>query len=260
SIIFLGTGGDAQVVGQQQRGSGGIMISVGENQLHIDPGPGSLIMAKACNQNIRLNTAVMVTHNHLNHCNDVNQVIHAMTHGGLDKKGVLVSNRTLVEGSDDLQPFLTHFHRSCVEKSFIMTPGKRIGINDLEIEAISAFHSDPHAVGYRIFAPSFSVCYTGDTEYHENLGRYCHADVLILNVRFPRDMKEKGHLCTEDAAKLVKEAKPKLAIITHFGTKMLAADPSYEARIIQQKSNIRTIAATDGLIINPVTFSTGTNL
>ena len=74
NIIFLGTGGDSYVVGRQIRASGGIILQIGDDQFHIDPGPGSLVMAKQAGINLRANTAVVVTHNHLNHCNDINAV------------------------------------------------------------------------------------------------------------------------------------------------------------------------------------------
>ncbi|MDP6600597.1 MAG: MBL fold metallo-hydrolase, partial [Candidatus Woesearchaeota archaeon] len=84
SIIFLGTGGDSYVVGKQLRASGGIILQINDDQYHIDPGPGALVMAKETGVNLRANTALFVTHNHLNHCNDINAVIDAMTYGGFD--------------------------------------------------------------------------------------------------------------------------------------------------------------------------------
>ncbi|MBU0980487.1 MAG: MBL fold metallo-hydrolase [Nanoarchaeota archaeon] len=257
NIVFLGTGGDAHVVGQQLRSCGGLLITSGDTQIHVDPGPGSLIMAKACNQNLRLNTGILVTHNHLKHCNDVNQVIEAMTHAGLDKNGVLISNKTLVEGTEDLAPYLTDFHRSCLERSIILEPSRKAGINEIDIQAIAARHSDPNALSYKLIAPNFSVCITGDTGLDEDLARFYNADVLILNVQHPGENHHDGHLCTEEAAQIVKAAKPKLAIITHFGTKMLNTDPGFEAKVIQQRSRIKTIAAADGLMVNPISFSTG---
>ena len=41
-ILFLGTGGDATVVGKQKRMSGGIILKIEGYQFHLDPGPGSL--------------------------------------------------------------------------------------------------------------------------------------------------------------------------------------------------------------------------
>ena len=49
--------------------------------------------------------------------------------------------------------------------------------------------------------------------------------------------------------------KPKLAIITGFGIKMIQADPLYEAREIQHASKVQVIAARDGLSINPISYS-----
>ena len=51
--------------------------------------------------------------------------------------------------------------------------------------------------------------------------------------------------------------KPKLVIMTHFGIKMLKADPLYEARKIQKKTGIQIISAKDGMVINPISYSSG---
>jgi hypothetical protein len=36
---------------------------------------------------------------------------------------------------------------------------------------------------------------------------------------------------------------------------MIKADPLYEAREIQRRTNVQTIAAKDGMVINPATYS-----
>ena len=90
-IIFLGTGGDKSVIGRQIRASGGIIIQNNNLQFHLDPGPGALVKAKEFGINPRATTALLVSHNHLGHCNDVNAVIDAMTLSGLDKRGVLIA-------------------------------------------------------------------------------------------------------------------------------------------------------------------------
>mgnify|MGYP001952604292 CR=1 FL=1 len=43
--------------------------------------------------------------------------------------------------------------------------------------------------------------------------------------------------------------------ITHFGQKMLEQNPIYQAREIQRITGIQTIAARDGMTINPNTYS-----
>jgi len=254
--MFLGTAGDSFVVSKQLRSSAGIIVRSGDNQFHIDPGPGSLVRAKEFDVNLRANTAIIATHKHLGHCNDVNAVIDAMTYSGFDKKGVLITNQTVVNGTADMIPYLTKYHAGCVERIVIVEPGKRVGIQDVEITACPAKHSDPHGFGIKMFTRDFVLGYTGDTAYTAELGEaYKGTDILIMNVSHPSGIKGKDEMNTDDAIKLIKKVNPRLAIITHFGLKMLKADPIYEARIIQRETGIQVIAAKDGMVINPVSYS-----
>ena len=255
-IIFLGTGGDSYVVGRQIRASGGIILQIGDDQYHIDPGPGALSMAKETGINLRANTALFVTHNHINHCNDINAVIDAMTYSGFDKKGVLVANNTVINGSLNYQPFLQKYYRGFLERFIVLEEGGKVGINDVEVKAMKAKHSEPDAIGLKFITPDFTLAYTGDTAYSaENLADYENSDVLILNVPCLKKEESKDNLCKGDAVNIIKKVNPKLAIITHFGINFLKADPLYEIREIQKETNCQVIAATDGMVINPVSYA-----
>ena len=255
NIIFLGTGGDSYVVGKQIRGSGGIILQVGDDQYHIDPGPGSLIMAKEAGINLRANTALFVTHNHLNHANDINAVIDAMTYGGFDTKGVLVASNTVINGSENHQPFLQKYYRDCLERFIVLEEGKKVGVNDVEIRAIRAKHSEPNAVGFKFITPDYTLTYTGDTIYSvETISEYENSNVLILNVPCLKKDESRNNLCKEDAINIIKKVNPRLAIITHFGINFLKADPLYEIREIQRETNCQVIAAKDGMVVNPISY------
>lgn len=231
-------------------------MQVDDDQFHIDPGPGSLIMAKEAGINLRANTAIFVTHNHLNHCNDINAVIDAMTYGGFDKKGVLVANDTVINGIEDQKPYLQKFYRDCLERFIVLEQGRKVGINDVEVQAIRAKHSEPNAIGYRFITPDYTLTYTGDTTYSvENLSEYENSDVLILNVPCLKKDESGDNLCKEDAVNIIKKVNPRLTIITHFGINFLKADPLYEVRDIQKTTNCQVIAAKDGMVINPVSYS-----
>lgn len=256
NIIFLGTGGDSYVVGKNLRTSGGIILQIGDDQFHIDPGPGSLAMAKETGINLRANTAVLISHNHMNHCNDINAVINAMTYGGFDKKGVLVANNTAVNGSESYTPFLQKYYRDFLERFIVLDEGKRVGINDVEILALKAKHSDPAALGFKFITPEYTLTYSGDTMYSpDTVAQYDNSNVLILNVPYLKKEEGKDNLCKEDAIKIISRVKPSLAIITHFGVNFLKADPLYEVRDIQKETGIQTIAAKDGIVVNPVSYS-----
>ena len=227
-----------------------------DDQFHIDPGPGSLIMAKETGINLRANTALFVTHSHINHCNDINAVIDAMTYGGFDKKGVLVANNTVINGSENHKPFLQKYYRDCLERFIVLEAGRKVGVNDVEIKAIKAKHSEPNAIGFKFITPDYTLTYTGDTSYSvETLSDYENSNVLILNVTGIKKDDSKNNLCKEDAINIIKKVNPRLAIITHFGINFLKADPLYEVRDIQKQTNVQVIAAKDGMVINPVSYA-----
>ena len=225
SIIFLGTGQGSNVVGKQLRASGGIIIQVNDNQFHIDPGPGALAQAKLCEVNLRENTAILVSHAHLNHCNDLNAVIDAMTYSGFDKNGVLIANKTVINGDEKYPPVLIPFYRDCLERFIVLEPGSKVGINDVEILALQANHSEPNTIGFKFFTPNFVLAYTADTKFSPDLiQQYKDSNIIIFNV--PKIKKEdaENNLCVEDVVKIINEVNPRLAVITHFGIDMEKED------------------------------------
>jgi hypothetical protein len=179
-----------------------------------------------------------------------------MTYGGFDKKGVLVANNTVINGSSSQEPFLHKYYRDCLERFIIMEPGKKVGINDIEVRAIKAKNSDPRALGFKFITPDYTLSYSGDTAYSaENISGFDNSNVLILNVPCLNKGESKYDLSKDDAINLIRKVNPHLAIITNFGINFLKSDPLYEVREIQKATNVQTIAATDGMIVNPLSYS-----
>ena len=245
-LLFLGTSGDHIVTGKQILGSGGIIFQTEGMQFLIDPGPGCLIKAKENGIHMRENTAIVVTHNHLNHMNDLRAVISATTHNGLDRQCVLICPKSVY---DDVEE---HF-RNCFERVIVVDAGKKVGINKIEIQSFKAEHTED-SLGYKFICPTYKIAFSGDTSYYECISNnFSDCDILVLNVTHLE--KTEGHLCANDALEIIKEAKPNLGIITHFGSKMLSANPINIAREIEKQSSINVIAAKDGMSLNPMIFS-----
>ncbi|MCB9362161.1 MBL fold metallo-hydrolase [Candidatus Woesearchaeota archaeon] len=255
-LVFLGTGGDPTVVGKQRRASGGIVLRTAGYQFHMDPGPGALCKAKEYNINIRENTCVMVSHAHLHHANDINAVISAMTYNGLDKKGVMISSASVVNGTDELNPVLMPHYRGCMERVIVVHEGQKVGVGEVEIDALLTNHNDPTAIGFRFVTSKFTLVYSSDTAYNvEVANQYKGADVLILNVVHASGVSGKDNLSIDEAEKVIERAKPQLCIITHFGNKLIESDPIYQARELQKKTGVQVMAATDGLEIDPKAYA-----
>ncbi len=255
-IVFLGTAGDSMVAARQDRASGGIIMQIGGNQFQIDPGPGAVVRAAEAEINLRANTAIFVSNANILNCNDVNAVIDAMSYGGLDKGGVLVTNQTLVNGAEGIRPYLTETHERFLERIIVMKPGQKLGIENIEIHAMAAETKDPNALGFKFFTDDFVLGYVGDTGYSKELIKnYKGVDILIINVVLPAGQKSDFALDSENTAKLIKGVNPKLAIITHFGTDMLKADPLNEGRRIQKETGVQVLVAKDGMSFSPSSYS-----
>ena len=256
-ITFLGTAGGSIAVNKQLRASGGIILRAGGIQFHLDPGPGALLKSRDYGVNIRGNNVLLCSHNHLSHCNDMNIIIDAMTHSGIDKLGIVIGSKSVLQGRENDRPYVTRKHRQRVSKILALEPGNVVKFgNNVELRTIKTKHSDESAVGFKIFCDKFVVGYSGDTAYFEGLvAELRGSDILILNVLRPFGYKDENNLSSDDAVRIIKEVKPNLAIITHFGQKMLEQNPIYQAREIQRLTNIQTIAARDGMSINPNTYS-----
>jgi len=250
-IVFLGSGGGRKVIATQERATGGFVIQAGGEQIHVDPGPGAVVHAKRFDVNVKETSMVLVSHFHVDHCNDINVLANIMTFGGKEKKGVFIT------GEFDNQCNLTDYYRDSVEKHVNVKQGDKVEWKDIIVRATSTQGHKIDTIGYKIFTPDFVVGYTSDTDFFPKLvDEFKGSDIMVVNTLKPKNMVLKGHMNSDDVVKLLEGVKPKLAVLQHFGQSMLKANPVYEARYIQKKSGVRTIAAHDGFVVDPLTYST----
>ena len=147
------------------------------------------------------------------------------------------------------------YQQNSTERSVVIQPDSRIGINDIEIRSIPAHHYDMKALGYLVQTPYYLLGYTSDTKYSESYARrFSNCNIIIFNCKFPSGIREGDHLNVDDVIAFLKICKPQLAVITHFGAKMLDADPLAQARKIHQETGVQIVAAKDGLHIAPSNY------
>jgi phosphoribosyl 1,2-cyclic phosphodiesterase len=248
AIRFLGTGGARFVVAKQIRASGGMWMRFGETQIHVDPGPGALVRALSivppC-EPAELD-AIVLSHKHLDHSNDVNVMVEAMSQGGWKPRGTLFAPRDAFEGEPVILPYV---RRYAANEAFLSERSGPFAINDVELRT-----SIRHQHGVETYGMHFR--YAGVTVSYLPCGRFfpeliddyrAHApDVLILNVLRFRDRMDVDHLTFDDARALIAGIRPKTAIMSHFGTKMLERDPQRLAHELEDEFGLRVYAAYDG--------------
>ncbi|AAR38978.1 NEQ122 [Nanoarchaeum equitans Kin4-M] len=248
-IIFLGSGGGRNVFATQIRGTGGFIIDNGKTYIHVDPGEGALVRAKMYNIDIRKVRYILVSHVHLDHANDVNAVIDAITLGGIKKRGILLASESVLKETPEFgYPIVRRNYLNYLDHYEVL---REYEDENLKVKSIRTKHTDPYTLGMKIEVNDKTIGYTADTRYFPELAKFFeNVDVLIANTLYPFGFTSNKHLSLDDAIRLAKLAKPKMLILTHFGKRIIKEGPAKMAEIIEKRTNVRTIAARDGLIVN----------
>jgi phosphoribosyl 1,2-cyclic phosphodiesterase len=250
-IVFLGTGGGRFVTMTQKRRTAGIRIMGEGLNLHLDPGPGALVHSIEEGLNPQLINAILVSHCHPDHYTDAEMLIEAMTRGMTRRQGLLAAPKGVLEGGDQCEASISRYHQRIVGERVEVAPGLKFKAANVNVSTTEARHTDPNAVGFRFETEFGDFAYTSDTEYYEDIGKYYQGvRLLALCVMRPSGKPWKGHMSTDDAIRIVDETHPEQAILTHLGMAMLLRGPEKEARLIQEKTGVPAISASDGLIVH----------
>lgn len=255
-LIFLGTAGDSLTLSKQRRRGGGFILKGEAGQYHIDPGPGSLSSAINAKISPRETICVLVSNNSILASSGLNEVLDAMTLGGLDPFGVVVGSSSVINGTDDEHAILRNQVRKWVERVVTFEETTRVGINYLNIYPIKTKCLDKTGLGFRFETATLTVGYTGETDYFDGLVKHLEgAEVIIVNCKHPLGVREKGAMNIDDIITLGKKIKPRLLVMTGFGNRILEQDIIALTREIHKETGVEVVAAKDGMEIDLDAFA-----
>jgi phosphoribosyl 1,2-cyclic phosphodiesterase len=250
-IKFLGTAGARFVVARQLRSSAGVYLRIKEKSIIIDPGPGTLVRCAKSKPAIDVNRldAIILTHAHIDHSNDVNVLIDAMTGGGLKRRGMLFAPSECLDGTNAVVlPYLRDF----VQDIGILKPNHTYHLDDLTFTTSSKHQHPVETYGIMFQHNGRKISFMVDTKYFPDLIKeYRGSHILIMNVvRFkPHESGEVMHLSIDDVKEILLQLKPDKAILTHFGMTMIRAKPWEVASRLSDELHVEVTAASDGMIV-----------
>ncbi|MDD2679265.1 MAG: MBL fold metallo-hydrolase [Candidatus Omnitrophica bacterium] len=247
-LKFLGTAGARFVMIEQLRSSGGIWICQKETNVLIDPGPGSIVRCAASRP--RLNPTkldgIILTHRHLDHTNDVNVMIEAMTEGGFKKRGVVFCPADALNADSIILKHAVNFP----ERIEILEANKDYAVGNFAFRT-SMRHIHPvETFGLKFTLGDTAVGLLTDTRFFKELEDFYQTDILIVSVVLFEPRPGIDHLCLDDVEEIIRACKPKRAILTHFGMSMLRAKPHIQAASLTKRLGIPVEAAYDGMSLN----------
>lgn len=244
-IIFLGTAGARIVVSKQIRASGGIWLSLDDTNLYIDPGPGALVKCLTRKEKLdpRRLDGILLSHKHLDHSNDINAMIEAMTEGGFKRKG------TVFAPADALNedPVILAYVREYVNDIQVLKEGQTYTIGHITFSPpVRHDHGNVETYGINFFGSKCTLSYITDTKFFPELSQHYRGDVLIISV-VRLTPSHYYHLCIDEARRIIEEVRPKAAILTHFGMTVIKAKPWEVAEDLSKETGLTIIAARDGM-------------
>ncbi len=269
SVKFLGTAGARFMMTRQLRSTGGVWYSLAEQspdsavakrgrrsaspgfRFLLDPGPGAVVRCAASRPRLdplALN-ALVLSHNHLDHSNDINVMIEAMTDGGFKKRGRLFCPRQALEGED---PVVFRYLRSFLDDIVVLEEGGSYELAPgLRLRTPIRHQHPAETYGLMVETPRLKIGHVTDTLYFPGLAEaYAGADVLIIHVvrlrKADDDTRDIQHFTLDDARRLISEVRPRVAILTHFGMGMHRAKPWLLAQQMSKETGIEVQAAGDG--------------
>ncbi len=242
-ITFLGTAGARIMVASQILASGGLWFDFGDTEILLDPGPGTIVQTARRKLKATKLKAIILSHKHLDHSGDVNIMIEAMTEGGFRPGGVLFAPRDAL----DNDPVVLQYVRPFLERIEILQEGGSYHVDGVSFHTPLRHRHPVETYGIVFNAGNHTISCLVDTRYFDELCQHYKADLLILNVVRLEPGGPFDHLSVPDASEIIKNLKPKVAILNHFGMTMWRAKPWEVAQRLSEETGVRVIAARDGM-------------
>lgn len=248
-IKFLGTAGARFVVTRQLRASGGIWFELDDTRYLLDPGPGSLVkcLSSRPKKDPLTLDGIILSHRHIDHSSDLNIMVEAMTNGGFKKRGSVFLPGDAVEEESIFFKYLY----PAIDELVILKEKLGFKIKNVDIMTSRRLIHPVETYGFEFKFSKGAISYIADTRFFPELVNEFNGGVLIINtVRYDHDPDSNkiiDHLTFNEAIHIIKEIKPRLAILTHFGMTMLKNKPRELAEKASSQTNIKVICASDGM-------------
>jgi phosphoribosyl 1,2-cyclic phosphodiesterase len=239
-LTFMGTAGARFMVAKQLAASGGLYIEEGGTRISLDPGPGAIVQYAKRKVDLTKLDAIVISHRHLDHSNDVNVMIEAMTDGGFRHRGRLFCPSDALDGDPVVLKYIRQFPQEIVA----LEPETEYTVGEVTFTTTPRHVHQVETYGFRF---GDRLGWVTDSAYYDGIAEQHKADVMVIHLVLMECRPGLPHLCLDDAERIIREAKPRLAILTHYGMTVWRAHPWELAADLTQRIGTEVKAARDGM-------------
>ncbi len=231
---------------KQLLATGGAWMNLGGTQILLDPGPGSLVYAIKHNCEPPKLSAIILSHKHLDHSVDINVMIEAMTDGGWKPRGSLFAPADAFDNGAVIFPYLKGYP----QKVELLEEGKQYSVGDVKFTTPVRHIHQVETYGFVFQTAGHKFSWITDTKYFDSLAGHYKAEFVIINVLSLEKRIPVDHLSLPEAELIIKEIKPKMVVLTHFGLTMWPVKPWEIEEKVSDETGVRVIAARDGMVLD----------
>jgi phosphoribosyl 1,2-cyclic phosphodiesterase len=239
----MGTAGARFMVAKQLAASGGLYLEEGNTRVSLDPGPGAIVQYAKRKVDLTKLDAIVISHRHLDHSNDVNVMIEAMTDGGFRHRGRLYCPSDALDGD----PVVLKYIRDFPQEIVALEPQTEYTVGDITFTTTPRHVHQVETFGFRFGS---RLGWVTDSAYYDGIAEQHKADVMVIHLVLMECRAGLPHLCLADAERIIREARPRLAILTHYGMTVWRAHPWELAADLTQRIGIEVKAARDGMSLD----------
>jgi ribonuclease BN (tRNA processing enzyme) len=249
-LTILGSG---TVVPSGSRNSAGYFVELPGARIMLDCGAGTVHALARYRLPWELMTHLVVSHFHVDHVGELASLFFAFRYGMRSSRTepfTIIGPYGLDRVMDGLR---MAFGSKLFETTFpvsvrMLTPGEGVELGgDATLSVAKTPHTE-ESLAVRIDSGSRTVCYTGDTDYSEELvSFFSRADVLVSECSFREPREGVPHLSVSQAARLAARADVGKLIVTHFYFEVNESQLKAE---LEREFKGEVIIGRDGLVID----------
>ena len=175
-------------------------------------------------------------------------MIEAMTEGGFKKRGILFAPRDALEED----PVVLKYAMGYVNKIEVLKEDSEYRIGDIRFSTARKHQHRVETYGLNFKISPRSISILTDTKFFSELPGLYQGEILVIHVVRLKPIGDEPieHLSIEDVRSILKKAKPRLTVLTHFGMTMIKAKPWLVAAELEKELGLKVIAASDGMKID----------
>ena len=248
-VTILGSG---TVVPDPNRNSSGYFVETSTTRVLLDCGAGTTHSMARYQLPWQSLSHIFISHFHVDHCGELAGLFQALKYG---LKSPRTEPLTLV-GPNGLERVVkrlkkiyspTLFETGFPTSMTLMDPGDHIEVG--EVFRLSVFKT-PHteeSLAVRIDSEHRSLCYTGDTEYSDELAEFFRdTDLLISECSLLEPRQGLRHMSVDEVAMLAAKSRAGNLVVTHFYFKV---NPAKLKERLKRNFDGDVTIGEDGMII-----------